>query len=137
ERGTHDRRDPHQHRAPGDQRRVPQAHGGRAPGGAGPGGSVGRRVRLPLRIGAFSHAPGLVHAVRRCTMGIIDVGGLAKGIKDFATEEYRRFELESESKQQYPVNSARRAVCYAAKIYNFATDGGTMDLDKIDYLLWL
>lgn len=50
-------------------------------------------------------------------------------------ETLTRRELEKESKDEYPQKTARRAICYAAKIYNFATHGGSMDLDKIDYFL--
>lgn len=46
-----------------------------------------------------------------------------------------RRELEKESKEEYPIFTARRAICYAAKIYNYATHGGSMELDKIDYFL--
>lgn len=48
-----------------------------------------------------------------------------------------RTELESESRLKYPPNSSRRAICYAAKIYNVATDGGNFALPAIDDLLYL
>lgn len=57
----------------------------------------------------------------------------AKALK---SEWSTRTELESESSKKYPANSTRRAICYAAKIYNVATDGGDFALPTIDDYLF-
>ena len=56
----------------------------------------------------------------------------AKALKN---EWSTRTELESDTNFRWPPNTTRRAICYAAKIYNVATDGGDFDLDAIDYVL--
>ena len=58
-------------------------------------------------------------------------------VKALKSEWSTRTELESDSNLKYPANTTRRAICYAAKIYNVATDGGDFALPTIDDYLFL
>jgi hypothetical protein len=57
----------------------------------------------------------------------------AKALKN---EWSTRTELESDTTLRWPPHTTRRAICYAAKIYNVATDGGDFALDTIDEALY-
>jgi hypothetical protein len=57
----------------------------------------------------------------------------AKALKN---EWSTRTELEADTTLRWPPHTTRRAICYAAKIYNVATDGGDFALDAIDAALY-
>ena len=57
----------------------------------------------------------------------------AKALKN---EWSTRTELEADTSLRWPPHTTRRAICYAAKIYNVATDGGDFALDAIDDALY-